>query len=162
MDRMVPNADLDDLNLTDLADRLAHVRSTRTNEGFGMENAVTKTSRERRILEKVTNTETADDSKLLIDHAIAVSVQNRKLEAEMAEIRAGGLFIPGKSTFKPGSEAVLEIKTENDYPLRVKCVVRDDAGQEHGVGVAFTQLDDSSQRRVSRLILELLKNQATS
>lgn len=157
----MPNTDLDDLDLTDLADRLAHVRATRTNKGFGMNDAVAKASLERRIMEKVTDTEAVDASKLLIDHAIALSVRNRKLESDVSEIRAGGLFIPGKSTFKAGSQGVVEIKAENDFRLKVKCVVRDAEGEEHGIWVAFPSLDESSKRRVSRLILELLKNQAT-
>ena len=156
---MVPNPELDDLDLNDLADRLASVQTTRTNEGFQTESAVLKSGLERRILNRVRFQRPEDTSKLAIDHSISLSVQDKQVDAESAEIRSGGLVIPANSRFEDGATGFVEIKTDNDFPLRVKCVIRELDGVA-GVGVAFEGVDDAYDRRVSRLILELLKNKA--
>lgn len=151
---------LDGLQLTALAEQLAQVRATRTAEGWGTDNAVTKSTLERRILEVVcAHGDHLDASLVEVEHDIAVEVHNITIEAEIAAVRPGGIWIPSKSTFADGTTALVRIRTENNYPLKVKCVVRNRAGDRPGISCAFENLDGASQRRVERLILELLKSQ---
>ena len=53
-------------------------------------------SLERRIMERVAGGAADDSSKIVVDHSVVVSVQDRTLESEVAEVRAGGIFVPGK------------------------------------------------------------------
>lgn len=153
--------ELDELDLSGLADKLAQVRTTRTELGWGTDNAVTKTSLERRIMERVCQPGGVDASRVTCGHQISLESKRKTIESEVAEIRPGGLVIPRAGGLRDGESAILKIRTENNYPLKVKCVVREMDGVEDGVAVAFEQLDGGAERRVERLIMELLKSQLT-
>lgn len=149
----------DGLQLNALAEQLAQVRATRTAEGWGTDHAVTKSTLERRILEVVcARGDDVDASHVEVEHEISVEVHRMTIEAEIAAIRPGGIWIPSKTTVEDGTQALVKIRTENNYPLKVKCVVRNRAGDRPGISCAFENLDGASQRRVERLILELLKS----
>lgn len=158
---MGSNTGLDDLEFIALAERLAQVRATRTAEGWGTDNAVTKSSLERRILEVVCahGVVRQDQSRVDVEHGIEVEVHHKTFESEIATIRPGGIWIPSRAVFKDGTHAIVKIRTENNYPLKVKCVVRNRPTDPEGISVAFENIDGASQRRVERLILELLKSQ---
>ena len=147
------------VQLTDLAEQLARVRATRTAEGWGTDHAVTKSTLERRILEVVcAYGDPLDASYVEVEHDIEIEVNKRTIEVESAVVRPGGIWIPSNISVADGTHAVLKIRTENNYPLKVKCVVRSRPGDMPGIACAFENLDGASQRRVERLILELLKN----
>lgn len=143
-----------------LAERLAQVRATKTAEGWGTDNAVIKSSLERRILEVVCAHEPVlDHSWVEVEHEIEVEVHHKTFKADIATIRPGGIWIPSRAVFTDGTHAIVKIRTENDYPLKVKCVVRNRPTDPEGISIAFENVDGASQRRVERLILELLKSQ---
>lgn len=156
----MPNPEFDLLNLMELADRLADIRTTRTHEGYGTDNAVIRAGLERRIMERVAGGATNDASKVVVDHPVVVSVQDRTLESETAEVRPGGIFVPGKADFKDGAACNVEITTESNFKQRAKGVIRAVPSDETGIFVAFENLDDSAMRRATRLVLELLRNPA--
>ena len=153
-------AEIESLSLSGLAERLAEVRNTRTALGWATDQAVTKSSLERRILEVVCTPRASDTSSVLCDHEVSLQSKRRTIESDLAEVRSGGVVLPNSTGLNDGEEAVLNIRTENNYPLKVKCVVRELNGVNGGVAVAFENLDPGAERRVQRLILELLKSQA--
>ncbi len=151
---------LEELDLGELTERLAQVRATRTALGWRNEIAVTKSSLERRILELVCSPEDSEDSSVVtVEHEIEVEVQHKTIETEVASILPGGLWIPSAVDFQEGAHALIKIRTEDNYPLQVKGVVRHRVDHKDGIAIAFEHLDNASQRRVERLILELLKSQ---
>lgn len=162
--------DYDALDLPALADMLADVETSRTPLGWPTENAVQKASIERRILELVRDGQGVhlprDPTAVPCEKKIRLRSGNREaIKAGVADLRTGGLFVRTDATFTLGEPVEVQIRTENDYPLRVSghvdWVAHGTSGDAAGVCLTFAkQVGDSAERRLRRLIFELLKHRA--
>lgn len=162
--------DLAALSLPELASRLRDVDTLRTPIGWPTESAVTKSSIERRIIEIVT-AETDDPShagqeaeRIHCEVELKVRSGNRpSVKSSDLDLRPGSLFVAVEAPFTVGEPVELEIETENHYKLRVRGNVGWVAqrSKEHpaGVGITFQSVvGDAAERRLHRLILELVHN----
>lgn len=163
------STDLGALSLPELVSRLRDVHTARTPIGWPTESAVTKSSIERRIIEIVT----ADDGdpgavdageRIHCDVDMKVRSANRpSVKSSELDLRPGALFVAVEAPFTVGESVELEVETENNYRLRVRGNVGWVAhrSKEHpaGVGITFQSVvGDQAERRLHRLILELLRN----
>lgn len=164
------STDLAALSLPELATRLRDVHTMRTPVGWPTESAVTKTSIERRIIEIVTtdgheDSAGGDDSERLhCELELKVRSANRpSVKSSELDLRPGALFVAVEAPFTVGEPVELEVETENHYRLRVRGNVGWVAhrSKEHpaGVGITFQSVvGDAAERRLHRLILELVRN----
>jgi len=160
--------DLSGLSLPELVGRLRDVHTMRTPIGWPTESAVTKSSIERRIFEIVT-TDGADGhgaeaERIHCDLDLKVRSANRpSVKSSNLDLRPGALFVAVDAPFTVGESVELEVETDNNYRLRVRGNVGwiAHSSKEHpaGVGITFQSVvGDAAERRLQRLILELLRN----
>jgi Tfp pilus assembly protein PilZ len=166
---MVSNDDLAGLNLPELVGRLRDVHTMRTPIGWPTESAVTKSSIERRIVEIVTaeggeNGRGETSERIHCDLQVKVrSANGPSVKSSDVDLRPGALFVAADGSFTVGEPVELEIETDNNYRLRVRGNVGWVAhrSKEHpaGVGITFQSVvGDAAERKLHRLILELLRN----
>lgn len=161
--------DLAALSLPELVSRLRDVHTMRTPIGWPTESAVTKSSIERRIVEIVT-TDGAEDvqgeesERIHCDIDLKVRSGNRpSVTSSTLDLRPGALFVAVDAPFTIGEPVELEVETDNNYRLRVRGNVGWVAqrSKEHpaGVGITFQSVvGDQAERKLHRLIIELLRN----
>ena len=163
------NDDLATLNLPELVGKLRDVHTMRTPMGWPTDSAITKSSVERRIFDMVArepSREGHDDpvERIHCDCQLKLRTANRpSVKSAHVDLRVGGLFVEADAPFTPGEPVEIEVETENNYRLRVRGNVgwlahaRD--GQPAGVGITFQAVvGESDERRLRRLVLELLRN----
>lgn len=158
------------LGLPELVSRLRDVHTMRTPIGWPTESAVTKSSIERRIIEIVTGADgvtdgpTAAAERIPCDIDLKVRTANRpSVTSSNLDLRPGALFVAVEAPFTVGEPVELEVETENNYRLRVRGNVGWVAhrSKEHPAGVAITfqsVVGDAAERKLHRLILELVRN----
>lgn len=157
------------LNLPELVSRLRDVHTMRTPIGWPTESAITKSSIERRIIEIVTAERNEDgdgaaSERIHCDLELKVRSANRpSVVSSDLDLRPGALFVSVEAPFTVGEPVELEVETDNNYRLRVRGNVGWVAqrSKEHpaGVGITFQSVvGDAAERRLHRLILELLRN----
>ncbi len=160
--------DLSGLSLPELVGRLRDVHTMRTPIGWPTESAVTKSSIERRIIEIVT-TDGADghdgaEERIHCDIDLKVRSANRpSVKSSNLDLRPGALFVAVDAPFTVGEPVELEVETDNNYRLRVRgnvgWIAHPSKAQPGGVGITFQSVvGDAAERRLHRLILELLRN----
>jgi Tfp pilus assembly protein PilZ len=165
----VSTEDLAGLSLPELVSRLRDVHTMRTPIGWPTESAITKSSIERRIIEIVTaerseDGEGAASERIHCDLELKVRSGNRpSVVSSDLDLRPGALFVSVEAPFTVGEPVELEVETDNNYRLRVRGNVGWVAhrSKEHpaGVGITFQSVvGDAAERRLHRLILELLRN----
>ncbi len=163
------STDLAGLSLPELVGRLRDVHTMRTPVGWPTESAVTKSSIERRIVEIVTTAGSqdghgAESERIHCDLELKVRSANRpSVKSSDLDLRPGALFVAVDAPFTVGEPVELEVETDNNYRLRVRGNVGWVAqrNKEHpaGVGVTFRSVvGDEAERKLHRLILELLRN----
>jgi Tfp pilus assembly protein PilZ len=158
--------ELDGLSLNELAGRLRDVNTTRTPLGWPTANAVTKSTVERRIVDLVARRDPEPglvdpNQKLECDLSLKVRSASRpSLTAERVVVQLGGVFVPTDVKMQVGEPVELEITSDSAYKLRVRGNVAWLAhGDKPGVGIGFqSTVGDSAERRLERLILELVRN----
>ena len=165
---MASTDDLASLSLPELVGRLRDVHTMRTPIGWPTESAVTKTSIERRIIEIVTAEGGKDgretSERIQCDLELKVRSANRpSVKSSDVDLRPGALFVAVDAPFTVGEPVELEVETENNYRLRVRGIVGWVAhrSKEHpaGVGITFQSVvGDAAERKLHRLILELVRN----
>jgi Tfp pilus assembly protein PilZ len=166
------NTDLSGLSLPELVSRLRDVHTMRTPIGWPTESAVTKSSIERRIVEIVTaaggDGHGAVQDRIQCDIELKVRSGDRpSVKSSALDLRPGALFIAVDASFTVGEPVELEVETDNNYRLRVRGNVGwvSHRSREHpaGVGITFQAVvGDAAERRLHRLILELLRNRIES
>lgn len=164
------STDLAALSLPELASRLRDVHTMRTPIGWPTESAVTKSSIERRIIEIVTaeagdaNPAGQDGERIHCELELKVRSGNRpSVKSSDLDLRPGALFVVVEAPFTVGEPVELEIETENNYKLRVRgnvgWVAQRSTEHPAGVGITFQSVvGDAAERRLHRLILELVQN----
>lgn len=163
------NPELEVLNLPQLVAKLRDVHTMRTPLGWPTDSAVTKSSVERRIFEIVVrdpSREGHDDpaERIHCDVPIKLRTANRpSAKSDTLDLRPGGVFVETDSPFTVGEPVEIEVETDNNYKLKVTgnvgFVSQRKDGQASGVGVVFQSVvGDSSERRLQRMVLELLRN----
>jgi Tfp pilus assembly protein PilZ len=163
------NTDLEALTLPELVSRLRDVHTARTPMGWPTESAVTKSSIERRIIEIVTSDHGdpgAGDASERIKCDLDLKVRSGErpsVKSSNLDLRPGALFVAVEAPFIVGEPVELEIETDNHYKLRVRGNVGWVAqrSKEHPAGVAISfkaVVGESAERRLHRLILELVRN----
>ena len=163
------STDLTELSLPELVGRLRDVHTMRTPIGWPTESAVTKSSLERRIIEIVTASSGEDGHGAATDRIHCEldlkvrSADRPSVKSSVLDLRPGALFVAVEAPFTVGESVELEVETENNYRLRVRGNVGWVAqrSKEHpaGVGITFQSVvGDQAERRLHRLILELLRN----
>ncbi|HEU5058760.1 MAG TPA: PilZ domain-containing protein [Kofleriaceae bacterium] len=163
------NTDLSALSLPELASRLRDVDTMRTPLGWPTESAVTKSSIERRIIEIVTadpGDGRAGDAGQRIHCDLELKVRSAdrpSVKSSDLDLRPGALFVSVDAPFTVGEPVELEVETENHYRLRVRGNVGwvAERSKAHPAGVAITfqaVAGDAAERRLHRLILELVRN----
>lgn len=163
------STDLAGLTLPELVGRLRDVHTMRTPIGWPTESAVTKSSLERRIIEIVTAGPDEDghgdeSDRIHCDVQLKLRSASRpSVKSSVLDLRPGALFVAVEAPFTVGEPVELEVETENNYRLRVRGNVGWVAqrSREHpaGVGITFQSVvGDQAERRLHRLILELLRN----
>lgn len=156
------------LSLPELVSRLRDVHTMKTPLGWPTDSAVTKSSIERRIVELVAReppSEEHDDPSERIHCEIDVKIRraNRpSVKASHAELRTGGIFVATDASFTVSEPVELELELENAYRLKVGgnvgWLAHARAGGTAGIGVSFQSvIGDAAERRLERLVLELLK-----
>jgi Tfp pilus assembly protein PilZ len=160
---------LNGLSLPELVSRLRDVHTARTPIGWPTDSAVTKSSVERRIFEIVARepvSEEQDDptARIHCDVEVKVRTANRpSVKSSEIDLRSGALFVAVEAPFTVWEPVELEIETENNYRLRVRgnvgWVAHRSAEHPAGVGISFQSVvGDDAERRVHRLVLELVRN----
>lgn len=165
------SADLSEMTLRDLAGLLRDLHTLRTPIGWPTESAATKTSVERRIFDLVareTSPQGHDEPGERIGCELAVKVRRPdkpSVTAPGAELRVGGLFLSpvGSPPLSIDEVVELEVLTETRFRLRapgkVDWLAHGGDGRPAGAGISFhSVVGDAAERRVERLIQELLKN----
>lgn len=164
------STDLAALSLPELVSRLRDVHTMRTPVGWPTESAVTKSSIERRIIEIVTAAAGEDGAggeereRIHSDIALKIRSGNRpSVTSSDLDLRPGALFVAVDAPFTVGEPVELEVETDNNYKLRVRGNVGwlAQRNKEHpaGVGITFQSVvGDAAERRLHRLILELVRN----
>jgi hypothetical protein len=160
--------ELDGLTLAELVGRLRDVHTTRTPLGWPTEQAVTKSSVERRIVELVTRREPAPvtdpGQRLVCEIDLKLRSANRpSLKVNRVTLQIGGLFVETpRPEISPGEPVELELRAENDYRMRIRGNVGFLSHAEPtGIGIGFTTVvGDAAERRLERMVLELVKNRA--
>jgi Tfp pilus assembly protein PilZ len=163
------STDLSSLTLPELVNRLRDVHTLRTPIGWPTESAVTKSSIERRIIEIVTadggGAGRGDDGERIhCDIDLKLRSANRPSVVSSAlDLRPGALFVAVDAPFTVGEPVELEVETDNNYRLRVRgnvgWVAQRSNDHPAGVGITFQSVvGDAAERKLHRLILELLRN----
>jgi Tfp pilus assembly protein PilZ len=160
---------LERLTLPELINRLRDVHTHKTPLGWPTESAVTKSSVERRIFELIArepSREGHDDPGERIPCDIELKLRAGKrpsVRSSKVDLRVGGLFVRCDAPFVVGEAVDVEVVTDNNYRLRVRgnvgWIAQARDGQAAGVGLVFlSEIGDSAERRLHRLLTELLKN----
>jgi Tfp pilus assembly protein PilZ len=168
-DEQTPSEDLSVLSLPGLVSRLRDVHTARTPIGWPTESAMTKSTVERRIVELVARAPSANDHddpshRILCDIAVKVRSANRpSAKAAAVELRVGGLFVETGAPFTVGEPVEIEIETDNDYRLRLRgnvdFITHAQPGRAAGIGIGLhAAVGDSAERKIERLVQELLRN----
>jgi hypothetical protein len=161
--------DLDSLTLIELVGRLRDVHTMRTPLGWPTEQAVTKSHVERRIMNLITRVEPVpiEDpaQRLTCELRVKLRSANRpSVTAERVTLQVGGLFIETGTVIDVGEPVEVEV-TGDDGTVRLRARgkvgfrAHGKPGQPAGVCVSFTSVvGDSAERRLERMVLELVKN----
>jgi hypothetical protein len=162
------HSELDLLNLTELTSRLRDVHTHRTPLGWPTDDAVTKSAIERRIVDLVTrrDPQPVDDPahRITCELDVKLSTANRPaIRARKITVLPGSLFIETDDQIALGEPVEVEISMEGSHRLRGRGVIGYQAhgksGRNAGLGIGFTTVvGESNERRLERLILELIKN----
>jgi Tfp pilus assembly protein PilZ len=164
------HTDLDGLGLNELIARLRDVNTTRTPLGWPTEQAVTKAAIERRIVQLVTRREPApvDDASQQLSCELPFKVRSANrpsVKADRVTLQPGGMFVETDAPIEVGEPVEIEIATDGVFRLRSRGNVGYRAhgkpGKPAGIGIGFTTVvGESAERRLERLVLELIRNRA--
>jgi Tfp pilus assembly protein PilZ len=157
------------LSLIELVARLRDVHTLRTPLGWPTEQAVTKSHVERRIMNLVTRAEPipVEDpaQRRTCELRVKLRVANRpSLSAQRVTLQVGGLFVETDQVIDVGEPVEVEVPADDgSVRMRARGKVGFRAhgkpGQPAGVCVSFTSVvGDSAERRLERMVLELLRN----
>jgi hypothetical protein len=160
--------DLDQMGLPELLGRLRDVNTLRTPLGWPTEEAVTKRTVERRILDLVLRRDPAPNGdpaeQVMCEVEVKAFVGERPaFRVPRASLMPGGLFLETDSDVPIDEPIELEIMTQAGQRTRARGNViyrsHGKAGHPAGVAVGFTRVaGDSAERRLVRLIFELIRN----
>ena len=162
------NQTLVGLSLPELVSRLRDVHTMRTPMGWPTDRAVTKSSIERAIIARLARrppSEGHDDpsERIHCDHEVKVRSANRaSIKSSQVDLRVGGVFVATDAAFTVGEPVELEIELENAYKLKsggnVGWIAHSRASTVAGIGITFNSvIGEASERRLEKLLLELLK-----
>lgn len=150
---------LDSMDLQQLAERWEDVQQTRTPVGWSPRNAVVRSRIERRLTDMVTGAH--GTGSVPVDLAATLRVEEKKpVEGRVTRFGEIGLFFATTKAIDAGAPVDLEVKRE-DQRLRVRGeVVEGNSSKlpEPGVRIRLVAANEADERRVHRLLGELLRH----
>ncbi|RMH44671.1 MAG: PilZ domain-containing protein [Deltaproteobacteria bacterium] len=162
------HADIDQLSLPELIDRLDDLEGRRTPVGWRPEDAVLRARIERRIMQLVcAQFDGADRRQTLrvpCDLDVKLRSRDRSIRTHARDLGVGGVFLDAPpDDFAVGTAVEIEVRGAgtDEHGLRVRGAVAWVSADpdRRGVGVAFAN-DDSErhERRLRRFLIELLRH----
>jgi Tfp pilus assembly protein PilZ len=162
------NQTLEGLTLPELVSRLRDVHTMRTPMGWPTDSAVTKSSIEHAIVDLVARrppSEGHDDpaERIPCDHEVKLRAANRaSVKSSQVDLRVGGVFVATDAAFTVGEPVELELELDSVYRLKsggtVGWSAQASASTVAGIGISFNSVvGDAAERRLEKLVLELLK-----
>ena len=154
---MIERSEINELNLVGLANIWRELRAQKTLKGWATDSAVAKSSIERRLLELVQASAIEDSSFLECRLSARVKQAGLQLALERLRLYAGGVELPKSCEgLRQEGDAILEVLSEGGFPLRVKCRVG--TLPSGAVALHFSEKGAAGERRVQRLLVELLES----
>lgn len=154
----------EELTLAELVDLFDELEGKRTPVGWTFDDAVLKSTVERRILEivgaKSSEGERRDDARIPCELPVVIRAKDREASGTLTNIGYGGAFVASGTDLPVGSHVYLEIEETRAFAtVRARGRIawrRDD--DSPGVGVSFAdQPSAAHERRLRRFVLELLE-----
>ena len=153
---------LDELNLDELVDALEDLEERRTPVGWSPDDAVLRSSIERRILALVSGRpaplEQRKHVRVECDLPVTIRSKRHLVRSQARDIGVGGILVDDSSDFAEGTVVDLEIRGDSDeHGLRVRGTVAwlEPDGR---AGVSFSDFGGiSNERRLRRFVLEALR-----
>lgn len=160
------HAELDELDLPALVDRLDDLEGRRTPIGWSPDDAVERAAIERRIMRLVGHVAPGEERRtgvrLPCDMRVKLRSKEQSVRAQVTDIGAGGVFVVTDEEFVVGTVVELEVRGSgtDEHGLRVRGEVAwSSSGGSKGVGVCFNQTPSSAhERRIRRFVIELLRH----
>lgn len=164
--RETSHAALDELDLSELVDRLDDLEQRRTPVGWTPEDAVERVAIERRIMElvggKPPHQERRRSVRLPCDMTIKLRSKHKSVRAQVGDIGPGGVFVMTDVGFDVGTPVEIEVRasSSDEHGLRVRGEIAwCGADEKVGVGVSFKNRPTAAyERRLRRFIIELLRH----
>jgi len=163
---MASPADVGEMGLNELIDRLEDLEGRRTPIGWSPDDAVERVAIERRIMELVGDNPPDSERRRAMRLSCELSVKLRTKEhsarAKVTDIGVGGVFVATDVELPVGTVVELEVRgnDSDEHGLRVRGEVAwRNPGPAGGVGVSFTERPTAAhERRLRRFVLELLRH----
>jgi hypothetical protein len=156
------HAVLDELDLGQLADRWIDVESTRTPVGWSPENAVVRATIERRFTEMVCTAGGGESINVALDARLKVD-DHKPVEGRITRFGGIGVFFATSKQIEAGATVDLEVRRGDDQRLRVRgAVIEGNSSKlaEPGVRLKLAAANPAEERRVHRLLHELLRHRS--
>jgi hypothetical protein len=155
-------ATLASLDALQLADRWIDVESTRTPVGWSPQNAIIRSTIERRFTEMLCSA--AGSEAIKVDVEARLKVEDKKpVEGKITRFGGIGLFFATTKQIDAGTTVDLEVKRGDDQRMRVRGEViegNSNALPEPGIRIRLQSGNEADERRVHRLLAELLRHRA--
>ena len=156
--------DVETLNFGQLIELLDDLAERRTPVGWTPDDAVIKSSVERRIIELVMSApdeERRRTERVPCNMPIALRAKDRSIQANVVSLGAGGAFVQCDSDLPIGTHVHLQVETasqERGLRARGQIAWRESEPMS-GVGVSFAdQPSAPHERRLRRFVLETLRH----
>jgi hypothetical protein len=150
------------LDAGQLADRWIDVESTRTPVGWSPKDAVVRATIERRFREMVCAADGSESIKVALEARLKVE-DKKPVEGTITRFGGIGLFFATSKQIDAGTAIDLEIRRGDDQRLRVRGQVIEGNSTklaEPGVRIKLIAGNEAEERRVGRLLHELLRHRA--
>jgi len=160
------HAELDDMDMAALVERLDDLEGRRTPIGWTPEDAAERVAIERRIMELVGGKPPGEERRrsvrLPCEMKIKLRSKRKSIRADVGDIGAGGVFVETEVAFTVGTPVEVEVRSHgsDEHGLRVRGEVAWRATSDRiGVGISFRNRPTAAhERRLRRFIIELLRH----
>ncbi len=153
---------LDELDIGQLADRWIDVESTRTPVGWSPDDARVRSTIERRFTEMVCAAEGGESITVSLEARLKVE-DHKPVEGKITRFGGIGVFFATSKQIDVGAAVDLEVRRGDDQRLRVRGVVVEGNSSklpEPGVRLKLAAANPAEERRVHRLLHELLRHRS--
>ncbi len=157
------HAEIENMTLPQLAERLEDLDGRRTPVGWVPEDAVERATVERCILALVAADETHGAKPMACNMEVKLRSKEQLVNARVTGIGEGGIRIEAPSKWVVGTHVEMQVKAgeSDELGLRVRGIIREIHGNQLRISVA-EQPSEGHERRLRRFVVELIRHRSGS